>query len=150
MPADGSHRVTTDGSARVRTLRVVAALLERDAPSGETRMLVARRQHPPEWAGWWEFPGGKVEAGESDEAALVRELAEELGVRAEVHAPLVTVFHVEPARRIAISVYRARLTGGEPVAREHDALAWATRGELPSYRLLPADLVVLRALADTA
>ena len=129
-------------------MRVVAALLERGCePAYE--VLVARRRHPPAWAGWWEFPGGKVEVGETDERALARELVEELGVRIEVGAPLVTVFHDETERRIAISVYRALVSAGEPTAHEHDAIAWATPVALRQYKLLPADLVVLQAIADT-
>jgi 8-oxo-dGTP diphosphatase len=127
----------------VRLIRVVAALVARDG-----HVLIARRVSPPAWAGWWEFPGGKVEAGEADAAALERECLEELGAQVHTGAPLVTVFHDEPDRRIAISVYRATLTHGEPVAKEHDALAWVPIAGLPTYNLLPADLVVLQALAD--
>ena len=127
----------------MRLIRVVAALLARDGC-----VLIARRVSPPAWAGWWEFPGGKVEAGEADAAALERECLEELGARVRTGTALVTVFHDEPDRRIAISVYRAALTHGEPVAKEHDALAWVPIPELPTYKLLPADVVVLQALAD--
>ncbi len=129
--------------SRVRLVRVVAALLVR-----EERVLIARRVGPPAWAGWWEFPGGKVEAGEADAAAIERECEEELGVRVRAGSALVTVFHDEADRRIAISVYRARLVDGEPVAMAHDALAWVPIAALPTYKLLPADVVVLQALAD--
>lgn len=161
----------------LKLVRVVAAWLEQ----GE-QVLIAQRASPPAWAGWWELPGGKVEDGESDEAALVRELAEELGVHAVVGAPLVTIFHDEPfrralsadvlsinalspdalpmneqtrdlsyleqpARRIAISVYRARIASGELQAREHLALAWVSHSAMATYRLLPGDLEVLRIVA---
>ena len=124
-------------------IRVVAGLFERDDD-----VLIARRVHPPEWAGWWEFPGGKVEPHETDAMALVRELEEELGVRVDVGAAVVTAMHTDAARRVAISVYRIRSFTGIPVPREHSALAWVSLQALPTYKLLPADLVVLQALQD--
>ena len=140
-------------------VRVVAGLLECDEG-----VLIACRRQPPAWAGWWEFPGGKVEAGEADAVALVRELEEELGVQVEVGAAVVTALHdfwhadavgstdaaspAETKRRIAISVYRIVSFSGAAVAREHSALAWVAYQALPSYKLLPADLVVLQALED--
>ena len=130
------------------TLRVVAAWLERDG-----RVLIAQRAAPPAWAGWWEFPGGKVEAGETDAICLARELREELGTEVLVGKPLITVFHDEhraaaALRRIAISVYRATVLSGEPQAREHLALAWVAPTELTAFQLLPADLIVLQMFAQ--
>ena len=120
-------------------LRVVAAWLER----ADGCVLIGQRAGPPSFAGWWELPGGKVEAGETDSECLARELREELGIEIAVGAPLITVFHDEPARRIAISVYAARVAAGVPECREHLALAWVPRAALPTYRMLPADLLVL-------
>ncbi len=132
-------------------IRVVAGLLERDGA-----LLIARRLRPPAWAGWWEFPGGKVEQGETDAMALAREMHEELGVQVEVGVPVITALHefwtadargsAPPGRRIAISVYRIVSFSGTPVAREHSALAWVSPGCMSNYKLLPADVVVLQAV----
>ena len=111
-------------------VRVAAAWLERD----DGCVLIAQRAAPPAWAGWWELPGGKIEEGEPDDACVVRELREELGVEVVVGAPLITVFHDEAQRRIAISIYAARIVGGEPQCREHLALAWVPRAELATDR----------------
>ena len=121
-------------------VRVIAAWLQRDDGS----VLIAQRASPPAWRGWWELPGGKVEQGEDDAGCLRREIFEELGVDIEVGAALVTVFHDEPTRRIAISVYAARIIRGEPECKEHLDLAWVALGQLAAYPLLQADLVVLR------
>lgn len=132
-------------------IRVVAGLLERDGA-----LLIARRLRPPAWAGWWEFPGGKIEQGETDAIALAREMQEELGVQVDVGDPVITALHdfwpaetsasTQPGPRIAISVYRIVAFTGSPVAREHGALAWVSTGCMSTYKLLPADVVVLQAL----
>ena len=135
----------------MRTLvRVVAAWLLRE----DGAILIAQRAGPPVFRGWWELPGGKLENDETDAQGLSREIREELGVEIEIGAPLITVFNDEssfdsnPGRRIAISVYEARIVAGEPQCREHLALAWVARERLIDYQLLPADLMVLKMFED--
>lgn len=125
-------------------MRVIAAWLQR----ADQCVLIAQRAAPPAWRGRWEFPGGKVEQGEADADCLRREIREELGVDIKVGAALVSVFHDEPTRRIAISVYAAHIVSGEPECKEHLALAWVAPEQLANYPLLPADLVVLRMFED--
>ena len=129
-------------------VRVVAAWLER----ADGAVLIAQRASPPAFRGWWELPGGKIEPGETDAVCLVREISEELGVEIEVGAPLITVFHDDARklgdRRIAISVYAARIVVGEVQCREHLALAWVSRAAMVDYPLLPADLIVLKMFDD--
>jgi len=108
----------------------------------EGRLLAAQRRTPPELAGLWEFPGGKVEPGETPEAALVRECDEELGVAIEVGA-LLGVIDVPVG---TLRVYRAGLLRGEPVAHEHAALRWLTADELFDVPWIPVDLEVVRRL----
>jgi 8-oxo-dGTP diphosphatase len=109
------------------------------------RVLAARRSAPPELAGGWEFPGGKVEPGESDGTALARECREELGVSIVV-AELLGTTELGPARELR--VYRAELVSGEPRAlQDHDELRWLGAGELESVRWLPADRPLLNAVA---
>ncbi|HEX2903645.1 MAG TPA: (deoxy)nucleoside triphosphate pyrophosphohydrolase [Jatrophihabitans sp.] len=105
-------------------LTVVAAAIIRDH-----RVLIAQRDHPAEWAGRWEFPGGKVERGETAELALVREVAEELGAQVDVGARLA---RHELADGAILLLFEARLRAGspEPTALEHQALDWAAAGDL--------------------
>jgi 8-oxo-dGTP diphosphatase len=114
----------------------------------EGRVLACERSAPPEVAGRWEFPGGKVEAGETDEQALARECVEELGVRVEVGArvgPDVSLAH----GRAVLRVYAARLLEGDrPQALEHTSMRWLSADELDSVHWLPADKPIVAELPD--
>ncbi|MFE1338261.1 (deoxy)nucleoside triphosphate pyrophosphohydrolase [Streptomyces sp. NPDC058733] len=115
------------------------------------RLLAARRSAPPELAGRWELPGGKVEKGETPEAALVRELREELGVTAE---PLARVPGEWPLRDpYVLQVWTARLLPGSPSPRplqDHDALRWLTPENLWQVDWLDQDVPAVRAVAKAA
>ncbi|MFN2563113.1 MAG: (deoxy)nucleoside triphosphate pyrophosphohydrolase [Jatrophihabitans sp.] len=120
-------------------MRVVAAAIVRDG-----QVLVARRSKPAALAGGWEFPGGKIEHGESDEEALVRECAEELGVRIAVGAHLGTASD----QRIDLVLHAATLRDGEPVAGgDHDELSWSRPDELDAVAWLPIDRELVPAVA---
>jgi 8-oxo-dGTP diphosphatase len=124
----------TARAGRVPGLLVVgAALLD-----GAGRVLAAQRARPPELAGWWEFPGGKVEPGESDVAALIRECREELGVDIEVGSRLGTDIPVQGGSGM-LRVWTGRIVAGEPVAHEHRSLRWLAPDELDGVAWLPAD-----------
>jgi 8-oxo-dGTP pyrophosphatase MutT (NUDIX family) len=122
---------------------VVGAAILRDG-----RLLAARRSSPPAFAGGWEFPGGKVEHGETEAAALQRECAEELGVQVAVGAR-VGPDAVLPGGGV-LRVYLATLVGtSEPSAlQEHDRLAWLGPHELSGVDWLPADWPIVHAVAD--
>jgi 8-oxo-dGTP diphosphatase len=107
--------------------------------AGGGRVLAARRSYPPETAGRWEFPGGKVEAGESPEAALVREVGEELGCRIRVRRWLDPQVTIRPGLLLRVAI--ADLVDGEPAPRagEHDGLRWLTVDELDDVDWLDAD-----------
>ena len=109
------------------------------------RVLAARRAEPPELAGGWEFPGGKVEVGETDEAALVRECREELLVEIEVDARVGTDVIVADGAAV-LRLWTARIVAGVPVAVEHAELRWLSAGELADVPWLPADLPLVEAL----
>jgi 8-oxo-dGTP diphosphatase len=122
---------------------VVAAVIERDG-----LFLAARRTEPPALAGLWEFPGGKVEPGEDDTTALIRECREELGVEIAVGEP-VGPEYLAVGGRMVVRTYRAVLVAGEPAPIEnHDELRWLAAGT-PESRALPwleGDYVILDAL----
>jgi mutator protein MutT len=127
-----------------RRVLVVAAVIERD---GE--VLVARRREAGERAGLWEFPGGKVEPGEGERAALARELREELGVRVQVGELYARVDHIYPDLQVELALYRARLhENEEPRALTAEELRWVPRRALPGLPFCEADAPVLTRLAE--
>ena len=97
-------------------------------------------------AGFWEFPGGKFEAGESAQQALYRELEEELGVQVPDSEPLITLTHHYPERSVRLHVRLVREWLGEPQSLDQQALRWVSRQELPSANLLPADVPIVNAI----
>lgn len=110
------------------------------------RVLACERSAPPEVAGRWEFPGGKVEPGEIETDALVRECAEELGVRVEIGDRLGRDVRMAHGRSV-LRVYLARLLhGDEPKALEHSELRWLSAAELDAVPWLPADVPIVAAL----
>ena len=127
-------------------VRVVAAVL-RDA-SG--RVLIAQRPAGKHMAGYWEFPGGKIAAGESSEQALTRELAEELGVAIRRCHPLLQLRHDYADRVVELDVFVVDDYGGEPSALEAQALKWVAAAELAAQGLLPADRPIIEALNAAA
>ncbi|GAC1329435.1 MAG: NUDIX domain-containing protein [Mycobacteriales bacterium] len=122
---------------------VGAAIVDR--AGAEPRVLAAQRAEPPELAGWWEFPGGKVEDGETPEQACVRECREELGIEVALGERLGDDIEIGGGRAV-LRVWLATLAAGEPVALEHRSLRWLAAGELTDVTWLPADLPLVAAL----
>jgi 8-oxo-dGTP diphosphatase len=122
---------------------VVAAGVLRDAAG---RVLIARRPAAAHAGGLWEFPGGKLQPGESPEAALVRELREEIGVAVGEVAPFMVHRHDYPDRRVVLHVFLVSGWVGEPRGLEGQPLRWVTLGELPAAGLLEADRPIAEAL----
>jgi 8-oxo-dGTP diphosphatase len=110
----------------------------------EGKVLVAQRVRPPELAGRWELPGGKVAAGETEPDALARELAEELGVEVEVGARLGDDVELNPT--MTLRAYQVTLLRGAPQPHDHSALRWVSAAELHDVDWVPADRGFLPAL----
>jgi 8-oxo-dGTP diphosphatase len=110
------------------------------------RILLARRTEGRDLAGLWEFPGGKREPDESSEAALARELHEELGIEVEIGAPLIAVPQQYPHKRLRLDVRMIARWRGSAKGHEGQALAWVPPHKLPDYPMPPADRPVVAAL----
>ena len=121
------------------TIRVVAAVLY--DPLG--RVLITQRPPGKTLAGCWEFPGGKIEAGESAQAALRRELHEELGVRAATMRPALELQHEYPERHVQLAVWVVDEYAGVPSGNEGQSLRWERPADLRAVALLPADLPII-------
>lgn len=123
------------------TIEVVGAVIRRGA-----EVLIAQRLPGKHEALLWEFPGGKLEPGESPEACLVREIDEELGVTIRVGPPLGEVTHDYGERRIHLTCYWADLVAGEPRALECHAIRWVRTEELGGFAFAGADVPLVAEL----
>ncbi|MDF1716507.1 MAG: 8-oxo-dGTP diphosphatase MutT [Antarcticimicrobium sp.] len=114
------------------------------------RVLLAQRPEGKSMAGLWEFPGGKVERGETPEAALIRELEEELGIDtwASCLAPLTFASHAYEDFHLLMPLFACRKWQGQPVAREGQTLKWVRARDLRDYPMPPADLPLIPVLRD--
>ncbi len=131
------------GLATALPLEVAAAVILR--PDG--RFLLAQRPAGKVYAGYWEFPGGKVERGEPARAALSRELREELGIEVTHACPWITREYVYPHAHVRLNFFRVLGWRGQPRSREAQALSWQRRNAIGVTPLLPANAPVLRALS---
>jgi 8-oxo-dGTP diphosphatase len=124
------------------TLQVVAAVLH----DGDGRVLVSLRPAGKPQAGFWEFPGGKLGAGESAADALQRELREELGIEVQRSHEWMRLEHDYPDKHVALTVWTVSQYTGTVRAMEAQQLRWVTRGELQQLQLLPADGPIVEQL----
>ncbi len=122
----------------MRHLHVACAIIER-----EGKVLAAQRSAIMTLPLKWEFPGGKIEAGESPEECLIRELMEELGVSVLIGAALSPATHVSPDVTITLYPFTCRLAGGIITPHEHHALKWIEPRRMPELDWAPADLPVI-------
>lgn len=132
----------TGEAAAERWIDVVAAVIER--PDGS--FLLAQRPEGKVYAGWWEFPGGKVESGEPAAAALARELHEELGIEVRQAHPWLTRRFRYPHGNVRLQFFRVTGWSGEPQSRESQAFAWQRMPALTVEPVLPANGPILKSL----
>lgn len=133
-------------------LKVGAAAIIRQHAADGWQLLSARRTEPPVAAGLWEFPGGKLDAGETPEECVRREIKEELGVDLVLHERLLGPLNGfwQLAEHIAFALWLCTVAEGqEPtILEDHDALAWLGPGELESVPWIPADLALVRVIGS--
>ena len=130
----------------MKRIHVAAAVIR----GPESSVLIAKRPLDKHQGGLWEFPGGKVEAGERPEQALIRELREELGidVNEACLAPFVFASHAYDSFHLLMPLYLCRRWDGVVTAREHDGLAWVKPSKLSDYPMPPADEPLVAWLRD--
>ena len=116
----------------------------------DRRVLICQRPEGKQFAGLWEFPGGKLEPGESPETALIRELEEELGIstKSACLAPLTFASHAYESFHLLMPVFVCRKWQGTPVAREHQDIRWVRPQLLRDYPMPPADEPLIAPLCD--
>ena len=124
----------------MKHVEVVAAIIQRDG------LVYATQRGYGEWKDWWEFPGGKVEPGESCEAALIREIREELTVGIQVEQRMCTGEYDYPTFDLVMHCYFCKLASGHLTLLEHEAARWLSQQELDAVEWLPADKVVVEKL----
>ncbi len=107
--------------------------------------LFATQRGYGDWAGWWEFPGGKIEPGETPDEALRRELREELALEVRVGEEVARVEYDYPKFHLSMRLYLC-IPEGEPTLREHSAARWLSKDELEAVRWLPADIEAVDTL----
>ena len=124
----------------MKTVHVVAAVIR----EGD-RVFATQRGYGEQKDGW-EFPGGKIEAGETPQQALVREIREELDTGIAVGECLTTIEDDYPAFHLSMQCFWAAICDGEPVLKEHEAARWLEKSELDSVKWLPADQTIIELL----
>ena len=127
-----------------RKIEVVAAVIT----DAQGRIFATQRGYG-EWKDWWEFPGGKIEAGETPQQALRREIREELDAEIEVGELLRTIDYDYPAFHLTMHCFRCRLANGHLTLLEHEAAKWLAPNELASVQWLPADEGIIAELSQS-
>ena len=124
----------------MKTIEVVAAIIHQNG-----KILATQRGYG-EYKGWWEFPGGKMEPGETEEQAIVREISEELNVHIAVERKVCTVEYDYPQFHLVMHCFWCSLADGVPELKEHQSAQWLEREQWNSVEWLPADVEVVNAL----
>ena len=129
----------------MKSVKVVAAVI-RSVNEDHEPVVFATQRGYGEYKDWWEFPGGKIESGETPEGALVREIREELAAGIQVEKYLTTVEYDYPAFHLSMDCFLCRIKSGHLTLKEHEAARWLTKDTLDSVDWLPADRELIEKL----
>ena len=129
----------------MKTIRVVAAITKAVNEKGETIIFATQRGYG-DFKGGWEFPGGKIEEGETPQEALKREIMEELETEIVVGEMIDTIEYDYPTFHLSMDCFWAEIVSGDLVLTEHAAAKWLTKGELDSLEWLPADITLIEKI----
>lgn len=130
----------------MKTIKVVAAVIC-DSIENPSKIFATARGYG-EFKGGWEFPGGKIEEGESPEQALKREIMEELDTEISVGELIHTIEYDYPAFHLSMDCFWCEVVSGNLVLKEHEAAKWVTKNELDSVDWLPADITLIDVLKE--
>ncbi len=128
---------------KIKHIEVVAAIIH----DANGRIFATQRGYG-DWRGWWEFPGGKIELGESSEEALKREIWEELETRIVIERLVTTVEYDYPTFHLTMHCYWCHVESGPLTLKEHESSRWLAKEELESVKWLPADLQILEKIRN--
>lgn len=129
----------------MKTIRVAAAIIKSANENGEPIIFATQRGYG-DLKGGWEFPGGKIEKGETPKEALVREIREELEINIVVRELIDTIEYDYPTFHLSMDCFWAEIVSGDMVLTEHEAAKWLTKDELDSVEWLPADLMLIHKI----
>ena len=129
----------------MKTIRVVAAVIKATNEKGDPMIFATQRGYG-DVKGGWEFPGGKIEAGETPQEALVREIREELETEIAVGELIDTIEYDYPTFHLSMDCFWAEIVSGDLVLKEHEAAKWLTKDELDTVEWLPADIGLIEKL----
>lgn len=131
----------------MKTIRVVAAVIKAVNENGEPIIFATQRGYG-EFKGGWEFPGGKIEAGETSQEALKREIMEELDTEISVGALIDTIEYDYPEFHLSMDCFWCKIISGDLVLKEHEAARWLTKNQLRDVEWLPADITLIGKIRE--